>query len=142
MGRDTKYPGDLTPEIRHNAEELVGKVNNLLAMAEAAGAAVRWEVRSGWRPAAVNDRTSNAAKASKHLAGRAVDIADPGRALAAWCVLHPDALEQCGLWMEDPRWTPTWTHLQSVPPGSGLRVYRPSSAPALVGALPGQREIA
>lgn len=148
MGRDAKYPSELSSEIRANAEELVGKVNALLLMAEGAGVEPGTSVRgdaiaSGWRPAAVNDKTSNAAASSKHLTGEAVDLADTRpRALARWCLQNPDALEQLGLYMEDPRWTPSWVHLQSRPPRSGLRVYRPSSAPALAKALPEQEGVA
>lgn len=127
MGRDSKYPGELTVEIENNAAELLGKVNNLLA-------ALGWAdpaVRSGWRPQAVNDATSNAASTSKHLTGQAVDLADNDRSLARAIMLEPDVLAQFGLWMEDTRWTPTWVHLQSVPPKSGKRIYIPSTAPAL-----------
>ncbi len=141
MGRDAKYPAELTAEIRHHAEQLVAKVNNLLAFADADGVAPATSSRgdaiaSGWRPPAVNDATTNAAKSSKHRTGQAVDLADGAdRGLARWCLSNLDALEQIGLWMEDPRWTPTWVHLQLVPPGSGKRVYVPSTAPALAQAL-------
>jgi hypothetical protein len=40
--------------------------------------------------------------------------------------------------MEDPQWTPTWVHLQMVPPGSHRRVYCPSSKPPMVAKLPEQ----
>lgn len=148
MGRDAKYPGELTAEIRHNAEQLVGKVNNLLAFAEVDGVEPGLSVRgdaiaSGWRPPAVNDATTNAAAGSKHRTGQAVDLADGGaRKLARWCLTNLDALETIGLWMEDPRWTPSWVHLQLVPPGSGKRVYVPSTAPALAKALPEQEGVA
>ena len=49
-----------------------------------------------------------------------------------------DALQEIGLWMEDPQWTPTWVHLQIVPPGSRRRVYIPSSRPPLAARLPEQ----
>lgn len=127
MGRDEKYAEELTGEIEANAAELLGRVNNLLA-------ALGWadpEIRSGWRPQAVNDATSNAAAHSKHLTGQAVDLADPDRSLARAIMLEPDVLTQFGLWMENPQWTPTWTHLQSVPPKSGRRIYVPSTAPAI-----------
>ena len=42
--------------------------------------------------------------------------------------------------MEDPQWTPTWVHLQIVPPGSRRRVYIPSSKPALAAKLPEQNQ--
>lgn len=136
MGRDEKYQSELTPEIRHNGELLVGKVNNLLAIADVDGVMVIHTVASGWRPPAVNDATTNAAANSKHRTGQAVDLVDAGRrALTRWCLRNLDALEDLGLWMEDPRWTPSWLHLQLVPPASGRRVYIPSTAPALAAAL-------
>jgi hypothetical protein len=139
MGRDAKYPAELSPEILHNAERLVGKVNNLLAFAEADGVAPGIDqatgnaVSSGWRPVFVNDRTRNSAAGSKHLDARAVDVQDTrDRALARWCLKNLDVLEQLGLWMEDPQWTggaDPWVHLQLVPPGSGRRVFVPSTMP-------------
>lgn len=127
MGRDVKYASELTGEIEENAKELIGRVNNLLAsllMGER-------EVRSGWRPQGVNDATKNAAASSKHITGQAVDLADNDRSLAKAIMLDPEALETFGLWMEDTRWTPTWVHLQSVPPKSGKRIYIPNSSPPL-----------
>jgi hypothetical protein len=97
-------------------------------------------VASGWRPQAINERTSNAAQLSTHLIGEACDLQDtPQRDLARWALRNLDRLEQIGLWMEDPRWTPDWVHWQTRPPHSGLRVYRPSMHEPLVAALPEQR---
>ena len=146
MGRDLVYPRALTHEMIQNAQLLVDRVNLLLARAEedcvspAQDERTGTWVASGWRPPAVNDRTSNAANASTHLVGLGVDLQDwPDRRLARWCLRHPEHLEEAGLWMEDPRWTPDWVHLQARPPGSGRRVYVPSAAPALAAALPEQR---
>lgn len=148
MGRDVKYASEMTPEIRHNAEALVGKVNNILAFAEVDGVTAGIDqgtgthVASGWRPRAVNDRTSNAAAASKHLTGQGVDLQDTGdRQLAQWCLNNLDALEDVGLWMERPQWTggrDPWVHLQTVPPRSGKRVYIPSLARPTANALRGE----
>ena len=127
MGRDEKYPQELTGEIEANAADLLPKVNNLLA-------ALGWpdpEVRSGWRPKEVNDATSNSAANSKHLTGQAVDLADDNRELATAIMRETDVLAQCGLYMEDCRWTPTWVHLQSVPPHSGKRIFIPSNTPPI-----------
>jgi hypothetical protein len=141
MGRDTKYAAELTAGVRLNAEDLLERVNPLLELAAAEGVAPTENehgspVASGWRPALVNDATANAAKASKHVTAEAIDLRDGrGRALARWCLRNLDKLEELGLWMEDPRWTPTWVHLQMVPPRSGNRVYVPSTAPALAAAL-------
>lgn len=140
MGRDKKYPGDLTAAIEANAAETVRRVNSLLAAyAEDSGLPLPTKngshVASGWRPLAVNDATSNAAAKSKHITGQACDIYDPDRDLARWCVNHQGILEQIGLWCEDPRWTPTWLHCQCVPPGSSRRIYIPSTKPPLAEAL-------
>lgn len=145
MGRDVSHANSLTADIRRNAGLLLLLVNELLSEAAAEGvqpgidAQTHCAVASGWRPPGINAKTANAAKNSKHLSGDAIDIRDVrGRALAQWCLRNLDVLERLGLWMEDPRWTPTWVHLQRVPPGSGRRVYRPSSNPPLAPPLPGQ----
>lgn len=145
MGRDKAYAADLTDAVRENAMELLGRVNLLLSWAHKDGI---WPgtdehtgtpVASGWRPRGINARTQNAAKGSKHITGCAIDLQDmPDRALARWCLRNLDLLAEIGLWMEDPRWTPDWVHLQCIPPGSGRRVYVPSSAQPLVAMLPEQ----
>lgn len=147
MGRNISHPSDLTPEIRANAAELIGRVNLLLSWAygdnvrPALDAKSGTHIASGWRPPAINDATANSAKLSKHLTGEAIDLRDSGtRDLARWCLRNLDALEEIGLWMEDPQWTPTWVHLQTVPPGSRRRVYCPSSKPPLAARLPEQIE--
>lgn len=149
MGRDTHYPDDLTDAIRANVAELLGRVNLLLAWAYKDGVRPALDARtgthiaSGWRPTAVNEATSNAATASKHLTGEAIDLRDTGtRDLVRWALKNIDALEEIGLWMEDPQWTPTWLHLQSVPPRSHRRVYVPSSKPPMVARLPEQDLVA
>ena len=127
MGRDVKYASDLTDEIEANATELLGRVNDLLA---ALGLPDK-EVRSGWRPQGVNDATANSAKTSNHLTGKAVDLADNDRSLTKAILREPEVLAQFNLYMEDARYTPTWVHLQSVPPRSGRRIYIPSSSAPL-----------
>jgi hypothetical protein len=96
-------------------------------------------IHSGWRPLAVNEHTSNAAKSSNHLKGLAADLLDPQRKLGTWAVNNLPVLEEIGLWMEDPRWSPTWLHVQCVPPGSDRRVYIPSAQPPLAAILAGQQ---
>ena len=127
MGRDSTHAEELTDEILANAHLTVAKCNELL---ERAGRSDIDQVASGWRPASVNDATANASRSSRHLTAQAVDLPDADRSLATWCVDNLDVLREIGLWMEDPRWTPTWVHLQIVPPRSGRTVYIPSSAPA------------
>ena len=146
MGRDVEFAADLTDEIVNNAHVLLERVNGLLARAAQDDVEPGVEpdtgtaVSSGWRPKPVNDTIPNAAPTSKHITGLAIDLCDtlPERPLARWCLRNRAVLRELGLWLEDPRWTPTWVHLQSLPPGSGDRVFVPSTAPALAAALPEQ----
>ena len=128
-GCDMSHAEELTDEIRGNAEITVAKVNELL---ERSGYTGINTLNSGWRPQAVNDRTANSGKNSKHISGQAADIPDPDGSLGAWCLVHLGVLDELGLFMEDTRWTPIWVHVQIVPPLSGLRVYVPSNTPPLV----------
>jgi hypothetical protein len=120
MGRDREYHAELTPELRANARETVGRVNRLL---KRAGFTRR--VTSGWRPAAVNATVPGAAKGSKHISCIAIDLEDRDGTLDAWCMAHLDVLEELGLWLEHPDATPDWCHLQTLPPRSGNRVFQP-----------------
>lgn len=139
MGRDTRYAADCTREIQRNAMNTVDAVNRLLVLAEADGL-VRNTVSSGWRPKSINDATRNAATRSNHVVALACDIDDPDRALAQWCISNLDKVAECGIYLEDPRWSPTWLHMQIVPPGSGKRIFipnmQPPKAPALIGQKP------
>ena len=118
----------MTEEIRANAQITVDRANQLLDRANAGLAHV---LRSGGRSRAYNATVSNSATASKHLSGEAVDIADTDRYLADWCSANQDVLVEIKLWCEDFRWTPTWVHLQIVPPRSGKRIYIPSMSKPL-----------
>lgn len=89
--------------------------------------APEWVVRSGRRTPAINASTVGAAPDSHHLRCNALDISDSGRRLARWMVANLHVLADIELWMEDPRCTPTWVHIQRVPPGSGNRVFIPSA---------------
>ena len=128
MGRDRAYSGDLTNEIRANAAETVRRANRLVAIYQAATGDMRPRgVNSGWRPAAVNSLTPGAAKKSKHMLGCAIDIADASKTMKIWLMTPAgqQALIECELWMECPDATPTWVHVQIVPPGSNRRVFTP-----------------
>ena len=126
-GRDIQNRDELTDDIRANAEITVERVNELL---ERSGFKSISTVNSGWRPQGINDATANAAKGSKHLTAEACDLPDVGGVLRTWAVDNLDVLADIGLWIEDPRWTKTWLHVQTVPPKSGKRVFIPSTAPA------------
>jgi hypothetical protein len=74
------------------------------------------------------------AEGSNHKSANGVDVFDPARTLAKWCVENPDRIAAHGLWCEDFRWTPTWCHFQRVPPRSGNRIYIPSASKPLAPA--------
>jgi hypothetical protein len=113
-------PGELTDDIRANADDLLSRVNDLLAQfGEDRG------LRSGWRPAGYNARTPGAATHSKHMTGQAVDIVDNDGSLDAWCLANEQTLVDLELWCEVPDATPSWTHFQSVAPRSGHRWFIP-----------------
>lgn len=62
---------------------------------------------------------------SKHLDGKAIDIADPKGELAVWIKEHQDLLADAGLYIEDPTETPGWIHFQTEKPASGNRIFKP-----------------
>ncbi len=63
--------------------------------------------------------------ASQHLKGCACDFADADGQLKAWVKANVPLLESIGLWCEDLASTPTWLHVQTVPPKSGKRFFKP-----------------
>lgn len=65
------------------------------------------------------------AKKSSHLTGCACDISDADGKLKDYLLMNPELLEECDLYAEDFDSTPTWVHLQSVPPKSGRRIFKP-----------------
>jgi len=125
MGRDTQYPTDYTQEISDNLDKLLIPMNQIRTI---------WAkpmiVNSGWRPPSINAETPGAAKASKHMIGLAVDISDTDGSLWSWVLQNLDLMQQLGIYFEDKRWTPDWVHFQLGAPGSGKRIFVPSSAPA------------
>jgi hypothetical protein len=124
MGRDKLYPSEYTQEISDNIDSLLIPVNEARY-----ACGFPWHVDSGWRPKAVNDATSNAAKASNHMKGLAVDFADPDGKLREWVLANLPLMASLGLYFEDFRWTKGWVHFQIVAPGSKHRIYVPSTAP-------------
>ena len=115
---------ELSPNQASNAAELIRRVNAFLA-----GYAKPVIVNSGYRSPEINASTSNASAKSWHLQCAAVDLADDG-SLRDYCIKNLEAASRLGIWFEDWRWTPTWTHMQIYPPTSGRRIFVPSSKPA------------
>lgn len=120
MGRDERYPNELTTELRINAQDIVNRVNDLLVLFGQTR-----KVNSGWRPQVINEATPGAAIKSKHMTCQAVDLEDADGDLDEWAMTNTWALENCGLWMEHPAATKGWAHFQTVPPKSGRRVFYP-----------------
>lgn len=109
----------LTFELLENAIDTVEKVNLLL---EAFGSDRK--VTSGYRPAAVNAAVGGARK-SNHMACKACDLEDQNEQLDQWCVNNTKKLAEIGLWLEHPSATKGWCHVQTVPPRSGNRIFKP-----------------
>lgn len=122
MGRDVKYPPD--EATRRNAEELLKRLNVIaFEYGRAFGKAPSWTVSSGYRPPAVNQNVPGAARRSAHQTGEAVDILDRKQELSRWLQKNPRILEQAGLYMESPDYTPSWCHLQTRPTRN--RIFKP-----------------
>ena len=129
---------DKTDQVWDNAKELLERCNTVYELAEADGcyllinpktnSGVSGKTEGGFR---TQDSTTGATN-SAHKTGKAVDRYDPARQFASWCMANLDILKYHILWMEDPRWTPGWVHLQSIPPRSGNRVFIPSNTKPLV----------
>ena len=120
MGRDRRFPDELTDDKRSNAEEMIDKANQLL---ERFGETRK--VNSGWRPASINSATVGAAQKSKHMTCEAIDLEDKDGSFGRWCLENLDVLQELGLWMENPEKTKTWVHVQTIAPRSGNRVFNP-----------------
>ena len=131
MGRDITHEHALGSDLRENARRTVAAANSLLLFAKGAGVVLKpgsdWGmVRSGWRPAAINAATPGASRTSLHMRCMAIDLEDVDHTLAVWCNANASTvLRDLGLWLEHPDHTPTWCHVQTKPPGSGNRVFRP-----------------
>ena len=129
--RLARFGGELDNVKRASATLTVARVNELLRRASAAGVKLSLSPRSGslvssgWRPAAINARTSGAAAKSKHVRCQALDVYDPAGHLDDWCMANQPVLAEIGLWLEHPGSTPGWSHVQTLPPGSGRRVFHP-----------------
>ena len=120
MGRDRSHATELSANLRANAALTVARANAMLERAGFAGS-----VNSGWRPHAINATLPSASIRSKHLTCQAIDLGDAKDALDAWCLDNLRVLEDLGLWLEHPKATPGWCHVQIVPPRSGRRVFMP-----------------
>lgn len=116
-------------ELRDNLTELLVKINNVR---DAWGKPMT--VTSGWRSKedqiriyrskGIVDEKKMHMK-SKHFFCQAIDISDPNKELQKWIKKNLPLMEEIGVWFEDFSYTPTWVHIQIVPPGSGNRFFIP-----------------
>ena len=118
MGRDKLYPLDWTDEVKNNAIKLLDIINTFLTELGIEEAIVS----SGFRPPAINNKTTNAAKRSYHMIGLAIDLKDNEQQnLGKLVASRPDLLKKYNLWLEDLNHTKYWVHLDI-----GTRADRPS----------------
>lgn len=105
---------------KRNLEDLIRKVNAL-------GYKPPMKATSCLRSIKDQQRINPKAMGSSHLYGCAVDIADPDGKLANWLQIDTGnlALINNGLWMEDPKSTKGWVHLQTYTPKSMNRIFKP-----------------
>lgn len=149
-----QYFHDKEHSIEHevNATRLLAKVNKLLQLSSDCGVYADWvDPDTGCQISGSKGgsgdggyRLSNSLTGmpnSKHKSANAVDVYDPDRRLAQWCLDSRVALADAGLYCEDFRYTPVWLHFQDIPPKSGKRIYIPSASPPLAAALEGQQPI-
>lgn len=101
-----------------NLEDLCRKINAL-------GYQPPMRASSCLRSLKDQQRINPSAMGSSHLYGSAVDIADPKGELKKWLETRYGELVNCGLYMEDPKSTPTWVHLQIYAPKSMNRIFKP-----------------
>lgn len=117
-----KYPTD--PIIDSNLKTLCERLN-IIRKAYGKPMIVTSGLRSNKQQQELIKAGKSTATKSKHLAGLAADIADPDKELAKWCLENVKILEQAGLWLEHPDYTPNWVHFQASPPRSGNRFFIP-----------------
>lgn len=117
---------DFNDEIKENAFELIRRINAL-------GFEPPMYFSSCLRSKKVHERiykekgvpADKIPWGSKHLSGKAADVADPKNILKDFLAKNVDKLEWNGLWCEDFASTPSWVHFQSEPPKSGKRFFKP-----------------
>lgn len=126
MGRDKEAPEEYTDSVSQNLDRLVVAINKIQ---EVYGK--QFTINSGWRTSSVNKSIPNAAPKSKHMEGLAVDISDREGEVMKWTLENLQLMKDVGVYMEDWRWTPTWTHYQIISPKSGNRIFIPSNTPAI-----------
>ena len=114
-GRDKDQP--LTDIQKQNMADLLKVINQVR---DAWGK--EFFVTSGYRPDKLNAIIGGAPN-SAHCTCQAIDLEDHGD-LKQW-VIDNGILEKYDLYMEDPKSTDTWCHLQRRKTKSGKRIFIP-----------------
>lgn len=110
---------DLPDELQKNGNDLLIKLNKFRAEY-----GIPMVVSSGYRRPEDN-AAANGAKGSAHMSLQAGDFKDADGKIKDFIAKDPAILDRCDLYMEDPKWTSTWVHLQNRPTKSGKRVFIP-----------------
>jgi len=107
MGRDKQFPDDYNDEISNNIDKLLIPLNQFR---ELYGNSIT--ISSGWRPPSINIKVGGASH-SNHCLGLAADLHDPDGKIDAFAqeLDKSGKLKELGLWLENPKSTPGWTHL-------------------------------
>lgn len=122
-----KYPWrakhkELTDDVKKKAQILVDKQNAALDDLEYKGPR---KYSSGFRPSDVNKKTKGASKTSTHMSGEGGDIEDIQGVIDFLFRTNEGVLKKHDLYLEDPKYTETWSHTQYRPTKSGKRVFIP-----------------
>jgi len=113
---------ELDDEKVQNAYKLLEKVNVLLNDLGVYQVAVS----SGFRPSDINAGIVGAAKKSLHMSCLAIDIADLDGKLDKLIASRDDLLKKYGLWLENPKKTINWCHLDCKDRGKrDLNIFMP-----------------
>lgn len=132
----TLYASEYQVSFEHDALLLLDLVNQVIEAAVMQGVQTYTNetgdlCRSGWRPPSYNARVPKASKNSLHMVCKAIDVEDPQHGLSTFLFddynrnKNQSILVKVGVWCEHPNATPTWCHMQSLPPGSNNRFFFP-----------------
>lgn len=119
MGRDKEFP--LNIELEKNLERLLDSINKFRKFYGRP-----MIVSSGYRPGYYN-KAAGGAKSSNHMFCLACDFVDKDSSIDRFCTKNTDILRRCGLYIEHPRWTKGWCHMQVSIPASKRRIFIPYS---------------
>lgn len=131
--RGKKYD-ELSKELRDNLSVLLHRINMVRRewgkpMVVTSCIRTEDEQLAIYAKKGITDR-SKVPMGSAHLKGAAVDIGDPKGLLKDFMTGHnEEMLELCDLYMEDPKATVGWMHVQILPfktyKAGGTRVFKP-----------------